>query len=77
VLGLSCRIRPCTTTKNEPIFSLLWRENDAARKREERRRNRIEELQLRENEKQRNMLKMLGLDNLKGHKIKIAARKDE
>jgi len=57
--------------------SAVARERRNKEKREERRKNRIEELQAKEDERQQNMLKMLGLGNLKGQKIKIAPREDK
>ena len=52
----------------------LERQRRSKAQREERRQNRIDELQSKEREKQDNMLKMLGLDAkaLKRQKIKIA-----
>jgi hypothetical protein len=56
--------------------STVARERRNKERREEKRKNRIEELQSKEEERQKKMLEMLGLDNLKGQKIKIAPRKD-
>jgi hypothetical protein len=56
--------------------SALARERQNKERREEKRKNRIEELQSKEDERQKNMLKLLGLENLKGQKIQIAPRKD-
>lgn len=53
------------------------RERRNKERREEHRKNRIEELQSKEEDRKNNMLKMLGLDNLQGQgKLKIAPRKD-
>lgn len=57
--------------------SALARERRSKEKREEQRASRIGELQSKEEERRRNMLKSLGLENLsKGQKITIAPRKD-
>ncbi|KAG7350628.1 hypothetical protein IV203_009988 [Nitzschia inconspicua] len=54
----------------------LARERSNRLRQEKKKQSRIDELQSKEDERQQNMLKMLGLDNLKGQKIKIAPRKD-
>ena len=55
--------------------SALEREKRRKEKKQEHRQNRIEELQTKEEERKKNMLKMLGLEGVK-EKIKIAPRKD-
>ena len=55
--------------------SALDREKRHKEKKQEHRQNRIEELQMKEEERKKNMLKMLGLEGVK-EKIKIAPRKD-
>ena len=55
----------------------LAQERQSKAKREERRNTRLEELKNKEQERQSNMLKLLGLDGMKpGQKIQIAPRKD-
>lgn len=55
----------------------LARERQSKAKREEKRNARVEELKTKEQERQANILKMLGLDGLQpGKKIQIAPRKD-
>ena len=56
--------------------SAVARERRNKERREEKRKSRIDELQSKEEERQKKMLEMLGLDNLKGQKIKIAPRND-
>jgi hypothetical protein len=56
--------------------SALARERNNRLQREQKKQARVEELQAKEDERQKNMLKMLGLDKLQGQKIKIAPRKD-
>ena len=57
--------------------STLARNRQNKDRRDDRRKNRIEELELKEKERQNNMLKMLGLENLQGRKkLEIAPRKD-
>jgi len=55
--------------------SALDREKRRTEKKQEHRQNRIEELKTKEEERKKNMLKMLGLEGVK-EKIKIAPRKD-
>lgn len=55
----------------------LAREKDRKNRREEAKQARIKELQSKESEKQENMLKMLGLSDIKrGQKIKIQPRRE-
>jgi hypothetical protein len=60
--------------KEQNSFS---RERRNKERREEHRKNRIDELQSKEEDRKNNMLKLLGLDNLQGQgRLKIAPRKD-
>mmetsp|Transcript_35180 Transcript_35180/g.73883 ORF Transcript_35180/g.73883 Transcript_35180/m.73883 type:complete len:287 (-) Transcript_35180:1802-2662(-) len=62
--------------EKDSFRSALARSRQNKDRRNERRQGRIEELQSKEKERQQNMLKMLGLENLQGKgKVQIAPRK--
>lgn len=62
--------------KHDSFRSVLGRSRQKKHQRDERQTNRILELKAKEEERQKNMLKMLGLENLQGRgKVEIAPRK--
>jgi hypothetical protein len=60
----------------DDVRGVLGRSRQKKERKDERQKNRIQELQQKEEERQKNMLKMLGLENLQGKKkLVIAPRK--
>jgi len=63
-------------TGQDSFKAAMGRSRLRKERREERQKNRIQELKLKEEERQQNMLKMLGLENLQGQgKVEIQPRK--
>ena len=63
-------------TGQDSFKAAMGRSRLRKERREERQKNRIQELKLKEEERQKNMLKMLGLENLQGQgKVEIQPRK--